>query len=538
MGKRRPGTPLRTDTGTRSKPPAGFYFDTKEAKSAVRFIENRCHHWQEPFAGQRFILEPWQRRLVEDIKGWKRTDGSHRYRWVYVEVPKGNGKTPLGAALILLGLHWSGDRGAELYSVAGDREQARLVYADARGMTVESAELSSRSMLYRDSITVPEHAATYKVLSAEAPTKHGPRPSLVIFDELHVQPNRKLFDTLKSGVGKRPGAQLIMLTTAGEYDEESLCWNEHEYATATVRPENDDNHIDDPAYYAVIYAADPTADPGDERQWKCNPNLGVSVDLEGLRDEYRRAKNIPPELSSFKRLRLNIWAEESQAVIDMAKWRTKCGRPPLCEGPCYLGMDLSSKLDLTAVAAYFPDTHSVLVFYWLPEENIRERARLDVFDYQRYAREGFITLTPGSKVDFGFIRKKVNELYDRFDVIDVGFDSWNATQMETWLAEEDGIPITSVRQGSKTLSQPFKDLVGEVADGELRHGGNPVLTWNASNLRAKRDCNDNWQTDKKMQRKRIDGCSAVINAKARFFDNDGSRQGAEIFVMGVGDETA
>ena len=156
----------RTATGSRSRPPAGYYYDEEQAESAVYFIENRCIHWQAPFNGVPFILAPFQRRIVEDVYGWKkRKDGSRRYRWVYVEVPKGNGKTPLGAALVLLAIHWSMVIGAEVYSVAGDREQARLVYNDAKGMTLQSADLTSRTNIYTNSLVVPVHNSVYKCIA-------------------------------------------------------------------------------------------------------------------------------------------------------------------------------------------------------------------------------------------------------------------------------------------------------------------------------------------------------------------------------------
>ena len=224
--------------------------------------------------------------------------------------------------------------------------------------------------------------SSYKVLSAEAATKHGPRPSMVVFDELHVQPNRRLFDTLRAGVGKRPSSLFIMLTTAGEYDEESLCWQEHEYATAVLKGE-----ISDPAYYAVVYSANRDDDPGALATWKkANPNYGVTVSHEDLADQYRRARHIPEELASFKQLRLNIWCQSSEGVIDLIAWK-ECSAEPLCEGPCYIGIDLSSKLDLTAVVAYFPQTHSILAHFWIPAENIEDRKRRKGGEPARLAAE-------------------------------------------------------------------------------------------------------------------------------------------------------
>jgi len=476
------------------------------------------------------VLEPWQRQIVEDIYGWKRDDGSLRYRWVYVEVPKGNGKTAFAATLVLVALHWFGDVGAEVYSAAGDRAQARLIYADVRGMTLESPELASKSMLYTNSIVVPATQCAYKVLSADASSKHGFRPNLVAFDELHVQPNRKLFDALKSGIIKRPDGMLVMLTTAGEYDEESLCWTEHEYALAAIA-----DPTFDPSYYAVVYAADAKDDPGDERTWaKANPNLGVTVSVEGLRDEYRRARRNPGELASFRQLHLNVWAQSAEGVVDMACW-VKCAGEPVCQGPAYGGMDLSLRLDLTAAALYFPETRSVIVKCWLPEGDpgdLDERKRRDAFDYARAVLRGELVLTPGQVVDLQFVRRQWQEWAGLYDLVEIGFDPYNAGQLANQLQHEDGFVLTQVRQGAQTLSEPFKDLVGEVKNLELRHGGNGLLTYAAGNVKAHSDANENWRPVKhKGGRKRIDPWTALLNAKARAnaATGDGSDQS---WVMG------
>jgi len=218
------------------------------------------------------------------------------------------------------------------------------------------------------------------------------------------------------------------------------------------------------------------------------------VQIEGLRDEYRRAQHNPGELASFRQLHLNIWAEASG------------------EGPCFVGIDLSSKLDLTAAAAYFPETHSLIVRFWIPSENIEDRKRRDVFDYPRYVREGWIVATDGSVVDQAAIRNQVREWGETYDVQEIGYDPWNASQMAVWLQDEDGFPLTEVRQGFRTLSDPFKALIGLVLDKKLRHGGNPVLAWCAANLKARRDANENWAPVKYSVRKRIDGMVALIMA--------------------------
>jgi phage terminase large subunit-like protein len=251
---------------------------------------------------------------------------------------------------------------------------------------------------------------------------------------------------------------------------------------------------------------------------RVTPNLGASVPIEGLRDEYRRAAAIPEELASFKQLRLNIWGVEADAVITPEVW-AKNDAEPLCEGPCYIGVDLSSKIDLTAAVAWFPETGSILPAFWLPADGIELRKQRDVFDYPRFVASGHLTLTAGSRVDQRAVRKKINEWAEAYDLVEIGYDSWNAAQFEAWLSDEDGLDVTEVRQGSKTLSEPFKDIVGRARDGVLRHGGHPVLKWCAMNLKARRDPNDNWAPAKDPNgRKRNDGMVALITAHARAMD--------------------
>lgn len=541
MAKRKRANKCSTDPGNRSsRRGAKYYFDPVEAASVVNFIEKKCHHWQGEWAGRPFILEPWEREIVEDIFGWKRKDGTRRYRTVSLWLPKGNGKTMILGALAIVFLIWDAEAGAEVYSAAGDRSQAGLIFRDAAGIVAQDDDLTKRLKVFVGSkrITDDRLMGFYHVLSADADTKHGYKPSAILFDELHVQKKRDLFDTLKAGLMKRREPMLISISTAGVADEDALCYTEYEYAKACIQGTPDG--IDDPSHYAVIYEADPDCDPGDVKVWaQCNPNIGISVKLEGLVDLYRKAKTNPAELDSFKRLHLNIWAQTIRGGIDMRDW----GK---CKGlietrhkeECFLALDLSSKLDLTALVALFPRTGSVMAWFWIPEDNLLERRRREIFDYPTMVAKGFITSTGGSWVDQTAIRNQINRLGDLFTVKQVALDPWNAAQMPTWLQDEDGFEVVELRQGVRTMSEACKHTVGLIRNGKLRHGNNPVLNWNARNLVFRRDANDNWAPRKsKTGRKRIDGMVALIMAVRQAYVVSEDEAEGTVGCWGAGMET-
>lgn len=500
-----------------------YYFDKKTADEAVEFIESYLRHWQGEFAGRLFILQPWQKTFIRNVFGWKkRADGLRRYRSAYVEIPKKNGKSFLVAAVALLLLLWEREPGGEIYSVAGDRKQASIIFEDAKAMIRQDDDLGQFTRIYAKKLIGTASLSTYEPLSSEVVTKHGFNPSAILFDELHIQKARELWDTLRLGIVTRRQPLTISITTAGVYDPELLCWVEHEYAKACLLPSDDAGHIDDPTHFVMIYALDPEA--GDNWQnpkhWKrANPNLGVTIKHEALAAIVRSASKKTEEQSKVKQLHFNIWGQTHEGGIDMDLWREKNARDPIIAdgAPCYVGVDLSSKLDLTAVVAMFPHddgTFSVLPQFWIPEENMEERRRRDVFDYPRYVEAGLINATPGNWVKQELVREYVRELRDRFTIVKLGFDPWSAAVFAPWM-DEDDIEAEEVRQGFRTMSEPSKYLVGLIRDGRVRHGNHPVLTWNAANTVFKRDNTPatNWKPVKdKRGVKRIDGIIGMIEA--------------------------
>jgi phage terminase large subunit-like protein len=455
----------------------------------------------------------WERRIIRNVFGWKRADGTRRYHTVYVEVPRKNGKSSLAAGIALLLLFADGEYGAEVYSAAADRDQASIVHDLARQMTEASPHLDSRAEVYKRSIVVGETMSAYHVLSADAYTKHGKNAHGVIVDELHAQPNRDLVDVLVTSTGSRRQPLTVFITTAG-YDRESICWEYHEYARQVIA-----GIIQDETFYGVIFAADETDDWLDEAVWaKANPGLGVTVKADYLRNEAKRAEQVPAYQNTFRRLHLNQWTQQETRWLSMEKWNA-CGAPfnaKLLEGAkCYGGLDLASSSDLASFVLVFPNEpgeaegYTWLPFFWIPEENMIERARQDRVPYDAWSRDGLITATEGNVIDYGYIVRDIVALGERFNIQEIAFDRWGAFQVSQQL-EAAGFTMVGFGQGFVSMSPPTKELLRIVLDGKLRHGGHPVLRWMADNMVVSTDPAGNVKPNKAKSREKIDGIVAGI----------------------------
>lgn len=487
------------------------WFDERAATIAERFFDRMLVHIEGPLAGRPFILEPWQRRIVREVFGRKRTDGLRQYRKLYLEVPRGNGKSTFAAGLALYLLAVDGERSAKIYSAAADRAQAAIVFETAEKMVQASPVLAKNIRAYRNkTMEYGESGSKYIVLSADAYTKHGLNPSGIVFDELHAQPNRELYDVLNTAMGKRAQPLMIMITTAG-YDRNSICWEQHEYARRVQQ-----GVIDDPTYYAAIFAADEAADWTAPATWSAaNPNYGVSVREEFLRQECRAALESPAYQNTFRRLYLNQWTQQETRWLDMAAWdRCATELPDLTGRVCFGGLDLASTTDIAALALIFPPQEKeeplwALPYFWIPADNMIERERRDRAPYSAWVRQGLIGATPGNVIDYAYIRQRINDLAATYDLRECAFDPWNATQLSVELAD-DGVNMIEMRQGFASLSAPSKELARLVLSGGLAHGGNPVLRWMADNVTARQDPAGNVKPDKAKSTGRIDGIAACV----------------------------
>ena len=503
-----------------------YWFDQRAATIAERFFDRMLVHIEGPMSGQPFVLEPWQRKIVADLFGTKdRRTGLRRYRRAYLELPRGTGKTSMAAGIALLLLVADSEPGAEIFGAAADRDQARLAFDIAKAMVEDSPHLSKLIKVYRNSLVVESTRSVYRVLSAEAYSKHGLNPHGIIFDELHAQPDRELYDVLNTAMGKRSQPLMIMITTAG-YDRNSICWQQHEYARQVAA-----GIIDDPTYYPAIWSAPVDADWTAPATWKmANPNWGVSVQPDFLAQECEVAKSTPAYQNTFRRLYLNQWVQQESRWIDMATWDACDGAlPDLAGRKCYGGLDLASTTDIAACVLAFPAASEgepvhLVPFFWIPQDSMVERERRDRVPYSTWVRQGLVEATPGNVIDYAYIRARINELAQRYEIGEIAYDPWNATQLSLQL-QDDGIVMVEMRQGFASMTAPSKELLCLVLARQIAHGGNPVLRWMADNVTAKSDPAGNVKPDKGKSTNKIDGIVASIMALARATAN-ASQQGS------------
>ena len=485
----------------------------KPGQAVIEFIEGLLKHTKDPYHGQPFMLRDWQRQWIADIFGTINGDGARQYRTAYVEIPRKNGKSEVAAAIALYMLFGDGEYGAEIYSAAGDHEQASIVFNVAEAMVRQEPILNKHCKIYTSvkKIVVPATNSKYVVLSADHSTKHGFNASAIIFDELHGQPNRDLWDVLTTSGGTRRQPLTFAITTAG-YDKNSICYEMHDYAEK-VR----DGIINDPTFYPVIYSAPEGADWTDPKVWaECNPALGDFRKLDELASQCERAKEVPAYENTFRRLYLNQWVKQESRYLPMAAW-DDCGAPfdveELRGKQCFAGLDLASSVDIAALVLAFDIDSLVylLPFFWVPEENIEKRARTDKVPYDTWASQGLVKATPGNVIDYATIRHDINELSKEYEIREVAFDRWGAVEMSQNLTE-DGFTMVDFGQGYRSMSPPTKELLKLVLAGTVRHGGQPVLRWMADNVMVTVDPAENVKPDKGKSTERIDGVVATIMA--------------------------
>ena len=536
---------------------AGKYrFDAAKADRVCAWFPRYCSHGKGAFAGQKFELLPYQTQLIlRPLFGWVRTDDElRRFRKAFIEIPKKQGKTQLVAGLGLYMLLADNEPGAEVYVAAADREQARILFNAAKAMVEANPALSSRLIVYRNAIVRKDDAsAFFQVLSAEAATKHGPNIHCLIIDELHAQPDRELFETLTRGVIARRQPLILLITTAGD-DEESICFEEYDYARGVLS-----GTITDEQHLPVIFEAKPEDDFQDPAVWRrVNPGLGVTVTEEAIRGFATEAANEPRKRNDFLRYHLNRWVNQSTAWIPV-DWWDACNQPmpsdqDLRQYPCVLGVDMSQKIDLTAASLVFmmplPDKaakaeaievstedeqgaivkrrHSlnyqiaILPKFWLPEATLLERVQQDKVRYDIYEDAGELETTEGVTIDPDAIvtyvkddRGRGQDLVTRFPMLKqgrIGYDPAFATVIGQRLSEM-GLTTVEVLQGYKYLSEACMVLEALIKAGRVIHGGHRLLRSHVENVAVRKDDAGRIKPVKpKKSTKRIDGIVSVLIA--------------------------
>lgn len=490
----------------------GSYFDPKAAQKALDFFPECLRHIKgKEHAGKPFELELWQRAIIANLFGWKRPDGTRRYREVLIYIPRKNGKTALAAGIALYLLFCDGEPGAEIVCAAADREQAAILFDISKEMVLREPALSAIGTPYRRAIVIEKNASTFKVLSADADTKHGSNLHGVLVDELHAQPDRDLVDVLLTSTGSRSQPVTVHLTTS-DFNRPSICNEKHKYASE-VR----DGVFKDAAFLPVIYEAPQKADWRAESTWRAaNPNLGVSIPIDYFHRECLRAQQTPTYENTFKRLHLNLKTEQDVRWLPMDRWdgqQTMIAVEALKGIPCYAGLDLASTTDTASLVLLFRIgmQYHVLPFVFIPEEGAREREKRDRVPYITWARQGFVEMTPGNVIDYDRIRARINELRKDFNIRQVACDRWNATQIMGQLIG-DGFEVMDFGQGYKSMNAPAKELEALVLSDRLVHGGNPVLRWMARNAAAEIDAAGNVKPSKAKSTDRIDAIVALVMA--------------------------
>ena len=498
---------------------ANSRYDKKKADYAVTFIE--ClKHTKGRWAGKDFKLIDWQEEIIRDLFGIVKETGYRQFNTAYIEIPKKMGKSELAAAVALLLTCGDGEERAEVYGCAADRQQATIVFDVAADMVRMSPALSKRVKILASQkrmIYKPTNSF-YQVLSAEAYSKHGINIHGVVFDELHTQPNRKLFDVMTKGSGDARTQPLYFLITTAGTDTKSICYETHQKAVDIL-----EGRKNDPTFYPVIYGANRDDDWTDEKIWyKANPSLGITVPIEKVRQAFNSAKQNPSEENSFRQLRLNQWVKQAIRWMPMDKWdlcNFAVNEDELKGRVCYGGLDLSSTTDITAFVLVFPpldedDKFQILPYFWLPEDNLDLRVKRDHVNYDLWKRQGFIQTTEGNVVHYGFIEKFIEDLGEKYNIREIAFDRWGAVQMVQNL-ENMGFTVVPFGQGFKDMSPPTKELMKLTLERKIAHAGHPVLRWMMDNIFIRTDPAGNIKADKEKSTEKIDGVIATIMALDR-----------------------
>jgi len=514
----------------------GLTFDPAWGQHVLDFARF-CRHSKGEWAGQVVALEPWQQALLWMLFGWRRADGLRRFRTSYWEVARKNGKSTVAAIIGLYMLAADGEGGAEVYAAATKRDQAKQVWLEAWRMAKASAALSGkkrkkRLICHRDNIHVRDTAAKFEPLGRDANTMDGLNPHCAIVDELHAHRSDEVWSVLETGIGARRQPLMFGITTAGA-NQASFCYELRDYATKVL-----DNVIADDSFFAAIYtldAEDLERKDGwlDEAVWvKANPNLDVSVKRDDLQRQALKAISLASAKGQFLTKRLNVWTNAGTQWISAERWAA-CGEAvdeaALAGRPCFGGLDLSSTQDLTALVWVFPPwgddpLYRVVPRFWVPETAMIERSRAQRVPYDKWVAQGWITAIPGEVIDYDYVYRQADADAQMFDVQEIAFDRYGAAAVYVRMANA-GFTLIQFAQGPISMSPPMKELEKLLIARQIAHGNHPVLKWNAHNLIARVDSNNNLAPDKRRSIEKIDGMVALIMglARASLADPEGKR---------------
>lgn len=500
----------------------GLWFNVAAGRHALDFF---CflRHSKGEWAGKLIELQPWQQAVTWILMGWYRSDGTRRFRTGYLEVARKNGKSTWLAGIGLYMLIADGEPGAEVYSAATKKDQAKILHAESTRMVKASPFLRQRIRVFRDNLHIPNTASKFEPVGRDADSLDGLNVHAALVDELHAHRTSEVWDVLEAATGSRRQPLVFAITTAG-FNQDSFCFQQRDYALKVL-----DGIVEDDSFFGVVFTLDDGDDWTDEQHWiKANPNLGVSVKIDDLRRKAIKARELPSALTNFLTKHLNRWTNAAELWIHPDKWRV-CSTGEIDEEGlrgrvCFGGLDLSNTLDLTALVWVFPpvagdDWWTVLCRFFVPETAMYDRSRNDRVPYDAWTREGYITAIPGEVVDYDWVYDQIDRDAQKFDVQEIGFDRWGAASVYQQV-EKRGITMVGIGQGFVSMSPPMKELAKFIVSKRINHGGNPVLAWCAHNLVASTDSAGLIKPDKRKSREKIDGMVALIMALDRATRHD------------------
>ena len=505
-----------------------YSFDQEKAQRALDFFPDFIRHVKGALSGKPYELSDWESFILVNIFGFVDSNGFRRYRTAYIEVARKNSKSTFCSGIALYLTAFDGEGGAEVYSAATTRDQARIVFGDAQNMIKKSAPLKKVFGVHKLNIHHMKSASKFEPLSSDAGTLDGLNIHGAILDEVHAHKTREVWDVVETATGSRLQSLVLAITTAG-FNKQGIGYEQREYATKILNGVSDDD-----TYFGIIYTLDEDDDPFDTEVWiKSNPNLGRSKQLNDMRRLAKKAMEMPAARNNFLTKHLNLWVNAQTAWLDMQKWDKlpNVDRQGLSDLDCYIGMDLANKLDVAAIVAAFPDGKKIhyLCKFYLPENQIYNKSRNIGTMYQTWADQGYITLTDGDYIDHDYIERDVRDWLDEFNVKSVGFDPWGSAQLAIKLMAE-GAPMVEIPQTVKNLSESMKEIEAKVMGGELVKDANPVMDWMASNVVVKLDKNENYFPNKEHPDNKIDGMVALFNAMNRILVDDDSSGNFDDFI--------
>lgn len=499
-----------------------YRIDYDEIRKRIAFFCECVTHVKGELDGEPYTLETWERAIVANLFGWKdRATGLRRFREAFVMVGRGNSKTTFGAGLVLCVMVCDGEPGAEIYSCAAERGQAKIAFDIARFQVIAESALSSRIRVFANSMVLldsdgVETNTVYKPLSRDASSKHGFGPHFVLSDEIHCQPDRKLIDALATGKIKRREPLTVHLTTA-DVEGPSICNEKHDRAR-----EIRDGLIDNPTFLPVLYEAAPDDDWHSVATWrKANPNLDKSIRMSDMEAAHKEAVDTPSFENTFKRDHLCIRTQSTVAAIPLDTWDACAERTAveLLRGrECWGGMDLSATMDMTALELLFPDpddpdAYDVLSYFWVPEKIAEKRERLDRGTYETWIRSGHVTATQGNQIDYDMILRDIEGIKALYSINQIMVDTKFQGIQFSYQLDKMGIKIASCGSTWNDMAAPSGEFERLVSAGKIRHGGHPVLRWHVGNMMwqlSKYD--DTKRPSKGAARKKIDGAVSCIMA--------------------------